>query len=134
MPDSDIKFDAIAKQKTMIAIEPERHCAECGERLMGRADKKFCNDQCRTSWHNKLSIHNYQMKTINNILRKNRKILADLAAEGNTQIKSIALTRLGFDFGHFTSVRKSRGGSTAHFCYDLGYVPVSNGVYLLKTR
>jgi hypothetical protein len=74
------------------------------------------------------------VRTVNNILRKNRKILAELIANEKKEIRSVALSRRGFDFSHFTSVRKKRGGILEHFCYDIGYVPVNNGVYLLKTR
>lgn len=115
--------------------EIERCCAECGQRLTGRADKKFCNDQCRTAWHNtQAGVDNDRMRNINSILRKNRRILANLMANEKKKIRSVALSQLGFDFSHFTSVRKKRGGILEHFCYDLGYVPVNNGVYLLKTR
>jgi len=114
--------------------ETDRRCTECGQRLSGRADKKFCNDQCRTAWHNKQLDDSPHIRSVNNILRRNRRILAELTATGKKEIRSVVLTRLGFDFSHFTSVRKKRGGLLEHFCYDLGYVPVNNGVYLLKTR
>lgn len=119
----------------MIQTEIARCCVECGQRIAGRTDKKFCNDQCRTSWHNKhQAIDSRYVRTVNCILRRNRRILAELAANGSKEIRSIALKRRGFDFSHFTSARKVRGGQIEHFCYDLGYVPVNNGVYLLKTR
>ena len=28
-------------------------CLECGEKIIGRSDKKFCNDACRNSYNNK---------------------------------------------------------------------------------
>ncbi len=40
----------------MIRTDIQRHCTECGQRLAGRSDKKFCNDQCRTAWHNKQHV------------------------------------------------------------------------------
>jgi len=33
----------------------QRNCPECGEKIIGRADKKFCSDQCRNSYNNRLN-------------------------------------------------------------------------------
>jgi len=119
----------------MTNLEITRHCSECGQRIAGRADKKFCNDQCRTAWHNKMHTGEYiHMKNINNILKRNRRILAELTANGRKEIRSVALSKLGFQFDYFTSTQKDRNGYLSHFCYDMGYMPVSNGVYLLKSR
>lgn len=118
----------------MTNFEISRNCGECGQRIIGRADKKFCNDQCRTAWHNKqYSIDNDQVKNVNTILRRNRRILAELTAQGKREIRSVTLAKLGFKFGYFTSLKK-RNGSLEHFCYDQSYVPVANGVYLLKSK
>jgi predicted nucleic acid-binding Zn ribbon protein len=119
----------------MINASPDRRCTECGQRIAGRTDKKFCNDQCRTSWHNKqYGVDNERVRNVNNILRKNWRILAELTANGSTEIPSVTLTRLGFKFGYFTGTRKGRNGSAEHFCYDQCFIPVANGLYLLKTK
>jgi hypothetical protein len=111
----------------------ERYCIECGQRIAGRSDKKFCNDQCRTAWHNKLKCEEYdQIKTTNNILIRNRRILAELIAVGRKEIRTETLTKLGFQFDYFTRAQKERNGHQSHFCYDVGYMPVSKGLYLLR--
>ena len=28
-------------------------CPECGEKIIGRVDKKFCSDYCRNAFNNK---------------------------------------------------------------------------------
>lgn len=33
----------------------DRKCGQCGEILIGRSDKKFCGEKCRSAYHN---IHN----------------------------------------------------------------------------
>ena len=33
----------------------EKKCLDCGDSLRGRTDKKFCSDQCRNSYNNKLA-------------------------------------------------------------------------------
>lgn len=49
----------------------EKVCLECGEKIKGRADKKFCSDQCRVAYNNKLNRDetNY-MNNVVNLLRK----------------------------------------------------------------
>ena len=39
----------------------EKTCLECNEKLIGRADKKFCNDYCRNAFNNNLN-KNYNVK------------------------------------------------------------------------
>ena len=60
----------------------KRKCLECEETFNGRADKKFCSDLCRNAYNNKLNSDqvNY-VRNINNILRKNRRIIEDLLPE-----------------------------------------------------
>ncbi|HET9053883.1 MAG TPA: hypothetical protein VFM90_06915, partial [Cyclobacteriaceae bacterium] len=57
----------------------EKICQECGEKIIGRVDKKFCSDTCRISFNNKLNSDgtNY-VRNVNNTLRKNRRILTEL--------------------------------------------------------
>jgi hypothetical protein len=108
----------------MTDLEVQRICMECGQRIVGRTDKKFCNDHCRTAWHNKMHYDEAShIKSINTILRKNRKILAELRASGARRIPTVALMRLGFEFGYFTSMKKSRSG-ILHYCYEQSYVPM----------
>ena len=33
----------------------EKQCLECGTAIRGRADKKFCSDQCRNQYNNTLN-------------------------------------------------------------------------------
>ena len=61
----------------------KRKCLECGDPFDGRQDKKFCSDQCRTTHFNKQNTdQNKFMRNINNILRKNRRILEALNPSG----------------------------------------------------
>lgn len=118
----------------MVVPESHRICIECGERIAGRTDKKYCTDQCRTAWHNKHHSESVYMRTVNNILRRNRKILADLAARGVRKVGSAALMKLGFEFGYFTNMKRSRNGVLAHYCYEQGYTALTRGTVLLLDR
>lgn len=111
-------------------------CMECGEKLTGRVDKKFCSDQCRISYNNRLHAGEevQYMKRVNIILRKNRKILTQLNPTGKTRVPVSKLKEKGFDFGYFTNLYKTREGSVYHYCYDQGYLALQKDYYLLVVK
>ena len=79
-------------------------CASCGEIIKGRIDKKFCDDACRSNFNNRLnSDTSVLMKTINNVLRKNRRILESLIPieEGKTKVTLKKLQEKGYNFSLF---------------------------------
>ncbi|HRZ33187.1 MAG TPA: DUF2116 family Zn-ribbon domain-containing protein, partial [Flavobacterium sp.] len=44
-----------------------KNCLECGEKIIGREDKKFCSDGCRNSYNNKINKDSTNlMRNINN--------------------------------------------------------------------
>lgn len=54
----------------------EKTCLACDKPLKGRLDKKFCDDYCRNNYNNRLnSDQSNYVRNVNNILRKNRRIL-----------------------------------------------------------
>ncbi|MBQ2351244.1 MAG: hypothetical protein II394_03420, partial [Bacteroidales bacterium] len=57
----------------------KRICPVCHTEFDGRADKKFCCDQCRNTYNNQLKQEDNSLtyKT-NRLLKKNRQILADM--------------------------------------------------------
>ena len=56
-----------------------KKCLECGEKIVGRIDKKFCTDYCRNSYNNKVNTESKNLiRNTNNRLRKNFKILSEL--------------------------------------------------------
>ena len=101
----------------------ERTCPECGEKIIGRADKKFCSDQCRNTYNNRLnSDTSNTVRNINNILRKNRRILQDLDT----------LLTNGFNFTYHTHTYTTQKGDIYYFCYEQGYLFLEDkNLYLL---
>ena len=119
----------------MIQQEPTKTCQECGDRIAGRADKKFCSDHCRTAFNNRLnSDQSNYVRNVNNILRRNRRILADLNPKGKVKIAIARLRDAGFQFGYFTNIQETQEGSACRYCYDQGYVPLEDDTYLLVVR
>lgn len=113
----------------------EKRCRECNTKLIGRADKKFCSDQCRTSFNNKLNgDENNYVRNVNNILRRNRRILKELNKTGKSKVSRERLNERGFEFSYHTSSYKTKEGSLYYYCYEQGYLPVENNYYLLVVR
>lgn len=74
------------------------------------------------------------MRRINNILRKNRRILAKLNKSGKTKLLRNKLVDEGFNFQYFTNTYTTKGGKVYHFCYDQGYINLDNEYYMLVER
>ena len=82
-----------------------KNCLECGDKIIGREDKKFCSDGCRNAYNNKMNKdQNNLMRNVNNKLRKNYRILCDLNPEGKGKTTQTKLLSKGFDFEFFTSI------------------------------
>jgi len=110
----------------------ESICLECGEKIIGRIDKKFCDAQCRNSFNNKRKrISEKQIIEINRILRRNRKILKQFNPEGKTTVRKEYLDKLNFDFKFHTHTFTSKHGNTYKFCYEYGYLEIENGEKIL---
>lgn len=110
-------------------------CRECKVEIFGRVDKKFCSDQCRTSFHNKNnSDSNNFMRNINNILRKNRRILKSLNPKETAKVSKVDLLDEGFKFSYYTNEYVTKAGKVYKFCYEQGYLDLGKGKYALVRR
>lgn len=113
----------------------KRSCLECDTEFFGRRDKKFCCDQCRNNYNNRLNsdASNF-VRNINNTLRKNRRILAELNPTGKTKLHRDKLLSKGFNFSYFTNIYTTKAGKVYHFCYDQGYLLLDNDYLALVIR
>ena len=113
----------------------KRKCLECGGAFNGRVDKKFCSDLCRNAYNNKLnSDHVNYVRNINNILRKNRRIIGELLPEETAKVSQQKLVDKGFNFNYFTNITTTKTGKIYTFCYEYGYLPIEGNYYLLVKR
>ena len=96
--------------------------------MVGRADKKFCDDQCRSNYNNRMnSDTTAEVRNINNILRRNRRILESVVKDdGKGKISRHRLQDKGFNFRYHTHSHTTQKGSVYRLCYDYGYLPVEN--------
>jgi hypothetical protein len=113
----------------------ERLCLDCNAVLNGRADKKFCDDQCRTNYNNHIRSEDHSfLNEVNRVLRKNRDILKAKNPESKIKVKRDLLLRKGFDFNYHTHTYATQKGATYVFCYEYGYLPLGNDEVLLVKR
>lgn len=110
-------------------------CLDCEKPLVGRADKKFCDDQCRSNYNNRLKADDSSfLKQVNQILKKNWQILKSSNPEGKIKVKKSALLKKGFDFNYHTHTYITQKGVNYVFCYEYGYLYLENDELLLVKR
>jgi hypothetical protein len=125
----------------MLEQTEKQLCLACNKPLKGRIDKKFCDDYCRNNYNNKNNSDSTNLiRNINNILRKNRRILSEFlshAVEGQNTIKSnkTKLTEKGYNFKYFTHTLKTKKGDIYYFCYEYGFLPLENDwFFIVKSK
>lgn len=113
----------------------EKSCEECDTPFRGRIDKKFCSDLCRIAFNNRLNSDgsNY-VRNVNNVLRKNRRILLGMNPNGKNKVSHDRLKSKGFNFSYFTSTYKTKEGALYYYCYEQGYLPIEKDYYLLVIK
>jgi len=114
----------------------EKKCLECGDSFRGRADKKFCSDQCRNTYNNNLKRTTGKdfIRKVNVILARNRNILESMNPTGKTSIHKTKLQKQGLNMDYITHIYTTKAGRVYYFCYDQGYSPVENDFYVLVRR
>lgn len=116
----------------MKSVDNKRLCQECETQLNGRRDQKFCGDYCRNTFNNRLNEDSSKyMRRLNNILRKNRRILNKLNPDGKKTVDGITMAEEGFNFHYYTNIYTTQKGSQYIFCYDQGYLKLDDNQYML---
>lgn len=116
---------------------PDRVCLECGEKLVGRTDKRFCSDACRNLYHyhaNNAPI-NY-VRNVVNALKRNRRILSELntGPEGKTKVHRDRLIEKGYTFTYHTNTHRTKAGNTYVFCFEQGFLELGENWFMLVRR
>jgi len=107
-------------------------CQECGTEFKGRSDKKFCTDQCRSAFNNRLNADsNNTVRNINNALRKNRRILDERLNAKKDRVTREALVQKGFSFKYHTHGFTSKTGKNYLFYYDRGLMLLENNSFFI---
>lgn len=118
-------------------MDATKECLACGKALRGRADKKFCDDYCRNSYNNRQnSDQSNYVRNVNNILRRNRRLLEEIIPEGE-EMKKISRDKLlqqGFNFKYHTHQYTNVKGQVYFFNYEYGYLPLESDWLLVVKR
>src|SRR5690625_5412757 len=113
----------------------ERKCLFGKKPVMGRADKKFCYSDCRSSHYNQLHrASNNFIRKINRRLTRDRRILKELNPEGKTTVHRNQLVKMKFDYDYYTNVYQTKAGTIDYFYYDHVYLAQDSGFYALVER
>ncbi len=111
----------------------QKVCLHCNKELLGRADKKFCDKQCRNDFNNTQNgtTNNY-IRKVNRIIKKNRNILEELTPkEKSVKVTKKELSKLGFSFEYFTNTYTTKAEKTYYFCYEYGYLDLGSNYFAL---
>lgn len=103
-----------------------KNCLNCNEVLVGRKDKKFCDQYCKSAYH-------YQQKQINEDsfykkvdghLKLNRRLLKAFNRSGKSTVRKDVLLEKGFCPDFFTHYWKNKQGDVYLFVYEFGFLRV----------
>jgi hypothetical protein len=108
--------------------EPEKNnCLYCGELIIGRTDKRFCNLHCKSAYHNrKPNSDEALIRKMNKQLRQNRSALKKACPMGKATVRKSFLQTLGMHFKYYTHTWSNQWGQVYHFCYDYGYAQIDD--------
>ncbi len=108
------------------------NCLVCDSPMIGRKDKRFCTDSCRSIYHQEQKKSEPELiKKINLKLRNNRRILLTLNPDGKKTVSRELLNSSGFDFKYITHQLSTKKGTVYSFCYDQGYTIIEEKFVLL---
>jgi len=112
-------------------MEQNRTCILCNERLVGRSDKRFCNDYCRNTYNNRKLPSGVRM--ISRTILHNRAILEAVTGALDTRVVSQdQLLQLGFSFSYFTHICEAPDGKKWRVCFTIGYRILNNQKVVLQ--
>lgn len=117
-------------------IKKGRHtatCLECGDKIKyGRADKKFCCEDCRVSYNNAAARNGRAFRRrVLAILSRNYEVLDSLVKAGTESADLLDLVAMGFVPSFFTSHSKS-GKHNEYGCFDIKYIMTHTRVYSIS--
>jgi predicted nucleic acid-binding Zn ribbon protein len=120
-----------------MAIEnTPKTCLSCDKPINGRADKKFCDDNCRNVYNNQLnSDSNNFVRNVINTLRKNRRILEELIPSNESMVRTSLdkMLQKGYQTQYHTHTYTNKKGDVYHFCFEYGYLKLEgNGALVVK--
>ena len=116
-------------------MNEKRVCLNCGYELHGRSDQKYCSDSCRNAYNNQQNYNSTNfIRNINNILKRNKKILEQLCPYDKAKSTKGKMATDGFNFNYHTNTYLTKKGQEYIFCYDYGYLELENNQVVIVKR
>lgn len=116
-------------------MQKPKKCITCNAELTGREDKKFCDNYCRTSFHNRIQrFQNASTTKIVRILRKNRLILEYFYKSGKVSITENQLIDAGFNTDYFTQYFLGANGNKINYCFEYSYYKKSSDLVVIRIK
>ena len=108
-------------------------CLHCGTQIKyGRADKKFCCDECKTKNYNKrVKMGRTLKRRVMSALLRNHEILENLMRADVDTIDLLSLASMGFVPSLITSFRKC-GKHDECSCFDIRYIMTGTRIYSIS--
>ena len=102
----------------------KRRCLQCGDEVIGRLDKKFCDESCKATYHYQRSTDKEEslFRQIDRQLKTNRRILKEFNRAGKATVRAQVLLDEGFNPKYFTHYWKNKKGDVYLFCYEYGFL------------
>ena len=118
-----------------MGLKSEKLCLECETPLIGRVDKKFCNDMCRNSYNNLLNKDaNEYVRKVNVILRKIEEFSSLMKGSDKGKATKEQLLLNGFNFYYYTNIYQTKQGKKYYFNYELGYLELEEEQFALVKK
>lgn len=116
-----------------------RKCEVCGTPFTGRPEKRFCDPNCKTTYHNMMrSINAHETRRIDQFLHRNRTILMEIYKKKNESLflcSKIQLLKMGFKFEYFTSSYSNHTGKKINCMYEFTwYTNLEHEIVVKKRR
>jgi len=108
---------------TLKYLKIHTRCLQCGKDIVyGRADRKFCSNDCKNQYHNRrrYPLREELESSILHTIDNNHAILDRLYKMGVTTIDLVTLSHLGFDARFITSFNRI-GRKNVFTIFDLQY-------------
>ena len=104
-----------------------RKCPVCQAHFTGRTDKTYCSSECKTAaYYEKRKEKEKLYFKVDAQLKTNRKLLKKYNQTGKTTLRREVLHKEGFNPNFFTHFRKTADDNVYFYCYDFGFMKITN--------
>ncbi|NND32768.1 MAG: DUF2116 family Zn-ribbon domain-containing protein [Saprospiraceae bacterium] len=108
---------------------PILYCPICGQKIYGRADKVFCSQRCKSSYHkSRKSQRSTFSYPIDKIIHRNWVILEEIyetIGKKKFFVTKAELNKAGFHTRYFTTMQKNSKGKIYFYVYNYGWMDFS---------